>query len=343
MATSGAVDRSRTDHTVWRSVVAQVGVLAALGLVLVVFDDSDLSTYNLAMLALLGAVALNLLMGTAGQVSVGNSAFMAVGAYSSVLVVRSGIPFPLDVAVAACVGALAGLVVGLPAARLRGLYLALATLAGLFIAVRIGTEYQLHAGSDTTSGFYFSPLFIEKGLDGGQVYWAALMIVVAAGLLAGAHCLSHLRAGRAWRMIRDHDIAAATLGIPVTRYKLSAFMLTSAVIAAQGALLGHYVGSVAVETYTFDLAVTYVAMVLIGGVDSVGGAIIGAGIITSLPILTPRLTETFLGSERALSMGPSMSTIVYGVLIIVFVTSSPRGIVGLVEKLKRPRHSVAPG
>ena len=153
-------------------------------------------------------------------------------------------------------------------------------------------------------------------------------------LLIGATQLAGRRSGRAWRMIRDHEIVAHTLAIPVTRYKMLAFAISSALIGFQGALAAHLSGSVGVDSFTLGLAIAYIAMVLIGGLDSVLGAVIGAFLVTALPTLVPIFITAVVGQLKTASQGPAFAEIIYGLLVIVFITSSPQGIVGLLRNLR---------
>lgn len=290
---------------------------------------------NTCLLAVIGAVALNLLMGTAGLVSIGNSAFMAVGAFSAVWVTQASLPFPLDLIAAAISAALAGVIIGLPALRLRGLHLALATLAGFFIVSYFATVYQSKAKGGGSGGFHIPVLFQDQGFVGGQQYWAGTLLVIVALVLVAANRLASHRSGRAWRMIRDHEIVAHTVAIPVTRYKMLAFAISSALIGFQGALAAHLSGSVAVDAFTLGLAISYIAMVLIGGLDSVLGAVIGAFLVTALPTLVPIFITAVVGQLKSASQGPAFAEIIYGLLVIVFITSSPQGIVGLLRNLRR--------
>jgi len=289
---------------------------------------------NTCLLAVIGAVALNLLMGTAGLVSIGNSAFMAVGAFTAVWAIKSGLPFPLDLVAAALTAAVAGVIIGLPALRLRGLHLALATLAGFFIVIYFATLYQSKGKGGGSGGFYIPVLYQQQGFIGGQQYWAWTLLVMVSLLLIGATQLAGRRSGRAWRMIRDHEIGAHTLAIPVTRYKMLAFAISSALIGFQGALAAHLSGSVGVDSFTLGLAIAYIAMVLIGGLDSVLGAVIGAFLVTALPTLVPIFITAVVGQLKTASQGPAFAEIIYGLLVIVFITSSPQGIVGLLRNLR---------
>jgi len=294
-------------------------------------SSANLFTFNSCLLAAMGAISLNVLMGTAGQVSIGNSAFLAVGAFGAIFALRAGIPFPLDVVAAAIAAGLAGAIVGLPALRLRGLQLALATLAAFFIVSYLGNEYQSKAKNAGSGGFSINPLFQSKGLVGGQKYWAWLLLVLTSLIILGATRLVKLRSGRAWRMIRDHETAAPALGIPVTQSKMVVFAMSSAVIGIEGAHFAHLTGSVSADDFTLILAVSYIAMVVIGGLDSIAGAVIGAGVVTALPTIVPKFVGIFISSQSAATKGAPVAEIVYGLLVVVFVTSSPRGIVGWVR------------
>lgn len=330
--------------------------IAIIALLTLEFVDGSLKSYlftfNTCLLAMLGALALNLLMGTAGLVSIGNGAFLSVGGFGSLIAMRSGLAFPFDVIAGGVIAALIGLIIGLPALRLSGLYLALATLSGFFIVTYFANEYQTNAKGGGDGGFNIMPLYASKGLDGAQTYWAWTLFGIVALTLLFACRFAHERSGRAWRMIREHETAAHALGIRVTRYKLMAFSLSSAVIGVQGGLTMHFTGSLSSDQYTLSLAISYIAMVLIGGLDSIAGAVIGAAVVTSLPVLVPKLLTGILGEKTATNHGAAVAQIIYGLLVIIFITSSPRGLVGLYEKivdsrvvaatLARVRHRTGP-
>lgn len=310
-----------------------VGGLAAVTLAM----TSTASSYNLyifctLLLAGLGAIALNVLMGTVGQPSIGNAAFLAVGSFGSMFFFRAGISFPWDVVLAGIGAGLVGLVVGIPAFRLHGLHLILATLAAHFIVLFVASEYERKTVG--VNGFLITPAYQSKGVDVSVEYWAWTLYLVLAVLIVVASYLTRERSGRAWRMIRDHDLVAHTLGIQTMRYKLIAFGLSSAVIGVQGGLLTHLAGAADVTNFSLALAIQYVAMILIGGLDSIAGALIGAAIVIYLPVEVPHLVAPFLGDARAVSDGPGVSVIVYGVLIVVFIARSPEGVVGWLRALR---------
>jgi len=311
-----------------------VAVLTALTALVVASGSPDLYTYNVCLFAAIGALSLNLLMGTAGLVSIGNPAFMAVGAFMTVYFMHVGIPFPLDIVAGALVAGLAGFVIGLPAVRLRGLHLALATMAGFFIVIHFAGLYQRKSKAGGAGGFIFSPLYGSKGIEGAQTYWAWTVLAILVVVLIVMHRLSSERSGRAWRMIRDHEIVAQALGVPVFRYKMSAFIISSTLIGLQGALLAYFSGAVVTDSFTFNIAVAYVAMVLIGGLDSPAGAVLGAGLVTALPVFLPRWVEDVFGPTVAVKKGPGIAIMTYGAIVIIFITFSTQGMVGLVRRLR---------
>jgi branched-chain amino acid transport system permease protein len=295
----------------------------------------NLFIFNVVLLTSLGAIALGVLMGTAGQMSIGNAAFLAVGGFTTIWAHRAGVPMPLDILVGTIAAGVIGGIVALPAIRLRGLYLALSTLALQFIVVFVGERYQSHTVG--FAGFFVKPLFASKGLDGAQRYWTWVLFVLLALTIIGARRVMKYRGGRAWRMIRDHEEAAPLLGIAATRYKLKIWILTSALIGLQGGITLYFSGGLTYETFTLALAVRYVAMVLIGGVDSLAGAVIGATILGALPTLVPKIVSAVGGASFAHRQGPPTSQIVFGVLLVIFVISSPDGLVGIVRRLGKRR------
>jgi branched-chain amino acid transport system permease protein len=309
-----------------------VGVLALISIYFTFLQSQyNMYTYNLCLLAVLGALSLNLLMGTVGQASIGNAAFIAVGAFATAFLDRAGVPMPLDILIAALITGVIGLIVGFPALRIRGLYLVLATLAAYFIVIYVATVYQ----TDTVggAGFQVTVLFQSRGLVNGQRLWIWLLTAIVGLVLLGLRCIDRGRVGRAWRFIRDHEVAAPAVGINVPKYKLGAFWLSSVLLGFEGSLLAHFNGSVTVDAFPLSLSIAYVAMVLIGGLDSMLGAVIGAGLVTALPIVVPQIFSSLANGTGSSNTGADLATVVYGLLIIFFMTRSPRGVAGWLETL----------
>lgn len=321
----------RTVSMVPRNVLRLAIIAVACAYYLYNGSSSNLFQLNSCLLAAVAALALNMLMGTAGQPSLGTTAFLGLGGFGTVALMRGGLPFVPAVVVCGLVACLAGLIVGLPSLRLRGVYLALATLGAYFFMVYLGNQYQnAKAGP---AGFVVAPLFGAVPDLTRQRYWCLVLF----GLLAVTSIVIDLvtsgRAGRALRMIRDHEAAAPALGIPVTSYKLAAFVFYAAVTAIVGGLGAGLVGNVSTDSYTLSGAISYVAMIVIGGMDSVSGAILGAFIVTLLPTFVSSETTRIFGSSFAATYGPSVSEGIYGLAILVLVSTGRDGVAGFARKL----------
>jgi branched-chain amino acid transport system permease protein len=310
-----------------------------IGLITIVFttsaSESSVDTYVLFLFACMGAISLQVLQGTAGLVSLGNPAFMLIGAFGTAFMVRQGTPFPLDVIAGTAMAGVAGLISGIPALRLRALFLALSTLAVFFVATFFAQLYLAGFPVASQSGFFLKIVFSSHGLLGEDRRWAWLLFGVVSLVILGASRIMGDRSGRALRFMRDHEHLAPTIGISTPSYKLILFTVTSAVIGLQGALMAHFIGLVSTDNFTITLAFQYVAMIVIGGLDSIAGAVIGAAIVTGLPVWVPTLITPLVGSTNATTYGPNAALVVYGALIVLFVTASPGGIVGLGRLLRR--------
>src|SRR5574341_1708624 len=277
----------REDMAVLDTPSRRVGL--ALGLVLALCLPFVVSPFwlhlaNLVALATIGAVALNLLTGVCGQVSLGHAAFLAVGAFTAaILVEQLKVPFPLVLMGAAAVGAVLGLVVGLPSLRFRGLYIAISTLA-MHYAILYGLRtYQANLGGSATAGMHVPSPALGRLTLGSDRAWYYFLLVIVLGTIATAVNLLRTQPGRAWKALRDRDIAAEALGIHVPYYRLLAFMVSSAMTTFAGALLAYYSNVVTSDEFGLELAISYLAMIIVGGLGSVSGAVLGATFITLLP------------------------------------------------------------
>ena len=230
------------------------------------------------LIACIGALGLNLLIGYAGQISTGHGAFIGVGAFASALLsTRLGAPFWLSVPVAGAITALVGFGVGLPSVRIRGLYLAVSTLAAqVLISWLLSRPFLAGSGSITAP----RPEFLQ---DDRAYYFALLGVLVLATMFL--HNLRRTRPGRAMLAVRDRELAACVIGIDAARVKLAAFGLSAVYAGIAGALLAHLNRSVNFEQFQLDLSIQYLAMVVIGGLGSVRGSLFGAAFVTLLPIV----------------------------------------------------------
>lgn len=318
-----------------------------------------------ALFASIGAIGLNIITGVAGQISLGHAFFLGLGAFTAAVLggVEATRPavdaagkaitetvlvgFKLDMIVwlpaAGLVAALAGFLVAPVATRLRGMYLAFVTLGLVFLGEHIYREAATLTGGaglgrPTAEVSLFGFRFDEAGevfgvyLSKGQkLYFLGLILLLVMGL--AAKNLFRSRVGRALAGIRDRDIAAEMMGIPLARYKLIAFTVSSFYAGIAGALLWAVVGRLMVENFGFLLSIRYIAMILIGGVATVTGSILGAFFITFLP----KVVE-WLGSFLPfISLSPTggvltvaqFEQVLYGLLLIGFLIFEPMGLFGI--------------
>ena len=238
-----------------------------------------------------------LLTGYAGQISLGHAGLLAAGAFTvGILFKEFNAPFWVTLPAAALVGALLGVVFGLPSLRLRGLYLAVSTLALHFVVVYLGGEYETKRGFST--GIVIDPP--SSAATRSPIRASGISCCSPSRQLTLMLCLNLLRSrtGRAWGAIRAHETVAEALGISVAGYKLLAFVISSAMTAVAGALFAYYRGFVSVEAFSLFLSISYVAMIIIGGMGSLLGALLGAVFVTLFPYLIEAALLALPGAQR---------------------------------------------
>jgi branched-chain amino acid transport system permease protein len=284
---------------------------------------------NQILIASLGAIALNVLIGVAGQFSLGSAAFMAVGAFTAATVSTQvfELPFLVALVLGALVGGVAAVLLGVLALRIRGFYLALATIALHYIVLFGAEHYQ--DGTVGITGFLMPTASIFGQDVIGAFNWYPILLVILVLVAACVRNLLRSKTGRAFRAVKDRDIAAAILGVDVTRTKLVAFIITSMIIGFQGALYAYYVGVVTYEAFPLDVAVQYTAMIMIGGIGTVSGSILGAVFVIGLPFVVqavaPNLPSWFPFLDQIETNLFAVQLVIYGLAIIVFILKFPRG------------------
>jgi len=289
-----------------------------------------LSLANLVWIAVIGALGLNILVGYTGQVSIGHGAFMSVGAYTAAnLAIRLGSPWPVNLLAGGLMAALVGAVVGIPSLRIKGLYLAIATLAGQLII-----EWTINHVTFISGGVQAS-IDVPRPRLGSfvissqrEMYYFLLVFVVLA--IVGTLNLVRSRVGRAFIAIRDQDIAAEIIGINIFRYKLLAFAISSFYAGVTGVLYTYYLGIANYEQFQIGVSIDYLAMIIIGGLGSVLGSVFGAFFVTLLPIVIRYAMEAFGGlffaPQTVLNLIPNLRLMLFGVLIIFFLIVEPEGL-----------------
>lgn len=292
---------------------------------------------NSILIAVIGAVGLNILVGFTGQISLGQGGFLAVGAYTSaILSTRAGLPVPVAVIVAVLATAVIGALFGLPALRLKGLYLAIATLASqeiiMFVVKRWGwlTEDKGYIEVPRLNLFGWQ---IERETFELQWYWILLPVTVLS--VFAARNLFRTALGRSFMAVRDQDIAAEAIGVNLTRAKVTAFAVSSGFVGLSGALSAYYTETVTWERFTLDVSVLYLAMIIVGGLGSIAGSVYGAIFMMLLPALLTeagdlvRDTAPFIKEQL-----PAIKNAVFGLAIIAFLLVEPRGLDRIWSRIK---------
>lgn len=331
---------------VWLAVL-----LVALLLLPFNLNESLVVLIATAFVASIGAIGLNIVTGYAGQVSLGHAFFFGLGAYTAAVLngdpqgqlVGYGLGMEVWLPAAGIVAALAGLLVSPVAFRLRGLYLAIVTLGLVFIGEHLfreaesftgGTGVGRAAAQPVLFGFAWTdhPQIAGVELTRGQgLYFMGLIFLVVLAL--PARNLARSAIGRAFAAVRDRDLAAEAMGVSLAKYKALAFTISSFYAGISGALLATITGYLEPSGFNLSLSVRYIAMILIGGVATISGSIMGAAFVTLLPRAiqeVPRFIPVISGAATGgFLTTQQFEQILYGLLIIVFLIIEPRGLYGL--------------
>ena len=310
-----------------------------LGLFLILFfavAPFVVSAYMLYILNMIGiaaiaAIGLNILIGYTGQISLGHGAFFGVGAYAAaILATRLGLGFYLAIPAAGIITALVGMIFGIPSGRLKGLYLTIATLAGQFII-----EYVLIHWDSLTKGTMGitlpAPKIIQWEIAGDKAFFFLIFISLVLMTWFAVNIMRS-KYGRAFIAIRDNDRAAEGMGIPIFRYKLLSFAISSFYAGFAGALWAYYMISITTEPFNLGLSIEFIAMVIIGGLGNIPGAIFGATFITLLNEFLRFFTGLLMNIGFVVSFGLNMAPLrefTFGLVIVLFILLEPRGLAEL--------------
>jgi branched-chain amino acid transport system permease protein len=281
--------------------------------------------FNLIFIYIIGAHGLNLLTGFTGQISLGHGAFMGVGAYTAGILANMGWPFYLALPAAGLMAATVGMIFGLPSLRLRGLYLAIATLAAQFIL-----DYAMRNWSALTGGSAGltvpSAHFLNWELNSDEsFYYLALFFAVLATLYLKN--ITRTRTGRAFVAVRDRYLAAEVIGVNLFKYRIMSFGVSSFMVGIAGGLWAYYITIISDEHFTMWLSVQYLAMVIVGGLGHVLGGIFGAIFFVVLPELlripAEALTNVY---PNIFGIFASLREMVFGLIVILFLVFEPDGL-----------------
>ena len=335
---SGVFHSSYASDMALRRTPAQKIRLALFLVFLVIFpffaSRYTLTLANQVAIATIGAIGLNILVGYTGQISLGQGGFLAVGAYTAgLLTARFGVHWILSTLIGAFATAIIGAIFGLPSLRLKGLYLAIATLASQEIILWVVTHWKAVTGGVEALVVPNPKLFGIVMNNDFNFYWLVMPLALLTALLTANLFRTHY--GRAFIAIRDQDIAAEVMGVNLFRYKLLAFAVSSFWVGLAGALTAHYRSIVTWERFTIDVSVLYLAMIIIGGLGSVSGSFFGATFITLLPAILANIGRAVRGVFPQIgTLMPFIQQGTFGLVIILFLILEPEGLKKLWEDIK---------
>jgi len=293
-----------------------------------------LTLANQIGIAVISAIGLNILVGYTGQISLGQGGFMAIGAYTAgILTARMGVPWWASTLIACFATAGIGAIFGIPSLRLKGLYLAIATLAAQEIILWVVTHWKVVTGGVDALVVPNPELFGLRMNTDFNFYWLVWALVIVVTLATVNLFRTHY--GRAFTAIRDQDIAASVMGVDLFKYKLLAFAISSFLVGLAGALTAHYRSIVTWERFTIDVSVLYLAMIIIGGLGRVTGSYLGAIFMTLLPVVLSNLGRALKGVFPIVeALIPFIQQAAFGLVIILFLVFEPEGLNKIWKNIK---------
>ena len=308
----------------WYAVLA-VALLAAP----LVLDRYLLAQASFVAIYAIAGVGLMLLSGYTGQISLGHAAFFAVGSYTETILLEAGVPFLVSLPASGLLAGAVGILVGLPALRLAGIYLAIATLAFAIIVEEILARWESLTNGNVE---LMVPELTIGGVsfyDEGNFYYLCVGVLVLVMLVA----INLLRSptGRAWIAIRDSEVAAQSMGVNLAWHKTTAFAISAAFTGLAGALYAHALGYISPESYNIFLSVELLLVVVVGGLGSLHGAVFGAIFVIVLPQVVVVLKDVI---PRALAEQTGLQTGLFGLIIVLFMLYEPLGLYGRWRKIK---------
>jgi branched-chain amino acid transport system permease protein len=305
-------------HVLWYSVLV-ILLLAAPWL----FTEYWLAQLTFVLIYSIAALGIMLLAGFTGLFSLGHAAFLGVGAYTHAVLSNMGVPFPIALAAAAALSAAVGVVVGLPALRVKGIYLGMATLAFGFIVEEVLARWESVTGGNAGIHIKKPNMFgwvLETEI---QFYFLCLVITVIATL--GILNLLRAPTGRAFVAIRDSEISAQSMGIHLARYKTLSFAISAALAGVAGALYVHKLQFISPDQFNILQSIDLLLMIVIGGLGSVHGAFLGAIFLITMPQLISMVKDYL---PAVIGQAPGLQGVVYGAVLIAFVLFEPMGLYG---------------
>ena len=329
----------------WYAALLAGVVLLPLAIPAYLSDMSMVFIYGLCGLSLM------VLAGYTGLVSLGHAAFLGIGAYAHVYFTQDlGLPWIVGVALATVAAAASGVLVGLPALRMTGVYLTIATLAFALIIQEVFTRWD-HVTHGLKGRPVDKPVIFGVSFASDQAFYFLCLAVLIAGLWLTANLLRS-PTGRAWVAIRDSEIAAQSMGVHLARYKTLAFAYSAGLMGAAGALFAHKIGFLAPDIFTVLLSIQFLLMVVVGGLGSLHGALYGAVFVALLPVLISEARDhvpvaaghvaatlgkgvgdaVYLSLDR-FAKQPGLEPGIFGLILVLFILFEPLGIYGRWRKI----------
>ncbi|WP_291008891.1 branched-chain amino acid ABC transporter permease [Hydrogenophaga sp.] len=311
-------------HVFWYGLLV-LGLLAAPWLI----QEYWLAQLTFVLIYAIVGLGLMLLAGFTGLFSLGHAAFLGVGAYTQAIMVNAGIPFPIAIACAGLLSAAVGMVVGLPALRVKGIYLGMATLAFGFIVEEGMARWESVTGGNAGLMVNYPAMFGWTLDTTNEFYF--LCLVIAIGATLGIANLMRSSTGRAFVAIRDSEISAQSMGIHLAWYKTLSFAISAALAGIGGALYAHKIQFLSPEQFSIIQSIDLLLMVVIGGLGSIHGAFLGAIFLIVMPQLIA-IGKDFL--PTAIGQAAGLQGTVYGLMLIAFVLFEPMGLYGRWLKIR---------
>ncbi len=305
-------------HVFWYSALVVLLVAAPW-----LLTEYSLAQLNLVLIYAIAGLGLMLLAGFTGQFSLGHAAFLGVGAYTQAYLTAAGLPFVLSLGMSAALSALIGIVVGLPALRLKGIYLGMATLSFGFIIEEVFARWESVTGGNAGKAVSAIQMFGYDVGSGQGFYFVCLTVTVVCTL--GILNLLRSPTGRAFVAIRDSEISAQSMGIHLAYYKTLSFSISAALAGMAGALYAHNLRFISPDQFNLLQSIDLLLMIVIGGLGSVHGVFLGAIFLIILPQGISAGKE-FL--PEFIGQAPGLKSVIYGSVLIAFVLFEPMGLYG---------------
>lgn len=322
-----------------RALLALALLCVAVGVTLLLPPITNLMLVSAIVMAI-SIMGLSVLTGWSGQISLGHGGFMAVGAFSAAIASRDfdHLPIVIVLLIATVSGALTGLIVGLPATRLRGPY-----LAGMTLAFAFAVPPLIQAGGEVTGGsgglalnrpeaptWFMSLLGTDDPTSAGAHWLAVLCLVVLALVMWLMSSVFSSRFGRSMRLVRENDVAAELVGLSLPKIRVQAFVISSAIAGLAGGMFALTKGGIAAQDFTPVVSFTLLALMVLGGMGTLLGAILGGLLSAYSDDMITWLTSR-LGIDPWSSFGANLKTMLFAALLIITMLTAPKGLAGLVS------------